>query len=556
MKKLISLLLCLILVLGCIPATAEDDVTEDDPSDPMYGLTYSVENGEITITGYNEHIKEIVDIPWAYNDMPVVAIADYAFSEAPMKAVRMPPCKLGEAVFFKCRNLISAWFITSADDIDSGPHITYDNGKTLYYQSQYVHSENLVMPDVETILYGAASCLKTGYVSMPSAKTIGEFAFTEAEVKSFHFMNAQDIGEKAFSDARFEKAYFADVKKIESRAFENAHGSVVFYCDAPQIADDAFADTNITIYYAKGCTGWDELNINAKEIQPEIYHANFYAEYEDKGRDDTPILQVDLKEGMTLTYETIPEFPEIEGYMYYFSELNFLPAYGDISSIVHYRLRYTVHIKFSDGLTGEVLQEYDVVRGTEVEFPDIPVHEGYRFLEWVNDFDLEADSTSCMRNPSFTTDYDRAFTATYEAIKPYVLFADSLVPNAYSMPDDAYISALDVEYGHSLTESEFPTPPEHEGYRFTKWSDEGKNITEELRIIYALYEPYDAKIGDANTDGKVNTADAVYVLRFSANMLTLTEKQLVCADTNKDGKVNTADAALILKYAAGMITDF
>ena len=63
-------------------------------------------------------------------------------------------------------------------------------------------------------------------------------------------------------------------------------------------------------------------------------------------------------------------------------------------------------------------------------------------------------------------------------------------------------------------------------------------------------------IGDLNSDGKINTADAVYVLKASAGMIQLDENQLSAGDCNHDGKVNTADAVLILKYAAGMIEKF
>ena len=63
-------------------------------------------------------------------------------------------------------------------------------------------------------------------------------------------------------------------------------------------------------------------------------------------------------------------------------------------------------------------------------------------------------------------------------------------------------------------------------------------------------------IGDVNGDGKVNTADAVQVLKYAAGMIQLDDRQNTLGDCNHDGKVNTADAVLILKYAAGMITEF
>lgn len=59
-------------------------------------------------------------------------------------------------------------------------------------------------------------------------------------------------------------------------------------------------------------------------------------------------------------------------------------------------------------------------------------------------------------------------------------------------------------------------------------------------------------LGDANEDGKVNTGDAVAVLKHSAGSVMLTGQKLINADYNKDGKVNTGDAVGILKFAAGM----
>ena len=68
--------------------------------------------------------------------------------------------------------------------------------------------------------------------------------------------------------------------------------------------------------------------------------------------------------------------------------------------------------------------------------------------------------------------------------------------------------------------------------------------------------PVHVMLGDVNADEKVNTADAVMVLKDSAGMITLDEKQQNAADVNRDSKVNTADAVQILKFAAGMITEF
>ena len=46
------------------------------------------------------------------------------------------------------------------------------------------------------------------------------------------------------------------------------------------------------------------------------------------------------------------------------------------------------------------------------------------------------------------------------------------------------------------------------------------------------------------------------VLKAAAGMIQLDENQIKAGDCNRDDKVNTADAVLILKFAAGMISEF
>ena len=197
--------------------------------------------------------------------------------------------------------------------------------------------------------------------------------------------------------------------------------------------------------------------------------------------------------------------------------------------------RYTV--TFIDGVTGDVIEEQRVKEGANAVFPAPPEHEGYVFVNWDDDGeDIQSDMT---------------ITAQYEAQLFTVSFYDGFTGEL--------ISTDEVEYGGNAT---FPTPPDHEsdGLRFVKWDDDGTNIKSNL-VITALYErmetpPADGEKGDLNGDGKINTSDAVYILKAAAGMMTLDEKQSRLGDCNGDGKVNTSDAVMILKYAAGMISGF
>ena len=56
-------------------------------------------------------------------------------------------------------------------------------------------------------------------------------------------------------------------------------------------------------------------------------------------------------------------------------------------------------------------------------------------------------------------------------------------------------------------------------------------------------------IGDINADSKINSADALLILRHAVALTTLSGSLLISADWNGDGKVNSSDALEVLKFA-------
>jgi uncharacterized repeat protein (TIGR02543 family) len=63
--------------------------------------------------------------------------------------------------------------------------------------------------------------------------------------------------------------------------------------------------------------------------------------------------------------------------------------------------------------------------------------------------------------------------------------------------------------------------------------------------------------GDVNGDGKVDTADALLILRYIAGVLNERELAIFCeiaADVNRDGEITTADALMILRLIAMLDT--
>ena len=104
------------------------------------------------------------------------------------------------------------------------------------------------------------------------------------------------------------------------------------------------------------------------------------------------------------------------------------------------------------------------------------------------------------------------------------------------------ISRQLVAYGQA---AELPEEPQREYYNFIGWSADTSCITEET-IVVAQYSIAIA-IGDVNTDGSVNIADALIALRIAMGLEIPSEIQLIAADINEDMCVNAVDAQLILR---------
>lgn len=61
-------------------------------------------------------------------------------------------------------------------------------------------------------------------------------------------------------------------------------------------------------------------------------------------------------------------------------------------------------------------------------------------------------------------------------------------------------------------------------------------------------------VGDINGDGKINSSDAVQIVKYLIGSEELFENQIKNADVNLDGEVTSLDALLILRYSVGDIS--
>ena len=69
-------------------------------------------------------------------------------------------------------------------------------------------------------------------------------------------------------------------------------------------------------------------------------------------------------------------------------------------------------------------------------------------------------------------------------------------------------------------------------------------------------DPYGGyALGDVNGDGKINTLDAMLILRTAVGVVDLDASQKVRADIDGNNKINTMDAMLILRRAVGLLDE-
>ena len=83
-------------------------------------------------------------------------------------------------------------------------------------------------------------------------------------------------------------------------------------------------------------------------------------------------------------------------------------------------------------------------------------------------------------------------------------------------------------------------------------STAGSGPAEAGSFSYGVKPSY--KRGDANSDGVVDTSDAVSILLYIVSKIQFTEKQKLAADVNRDKIIDTSDAVTVLLYIVGKYT--
>ena len=196
---------------------------------------------------------------------------------------------------------------------------------------------------------------------------------------------------------------------------------------------------------------------------------------------------------------------------------------------------------------------------------DILVDKGYRITQ--DDVDRFM-KVGCMLNPGATdlyeiTGFDKdPLNAEITEDTVFIANAEKLIALYFYIPNEIGEYECITKVGLETTVIEGQPIPQAALPDITEYCDETTAVAywditnEQLNAVHPsdpsgfrlnIYGKF-IEFGDANCDGKINTADAVKVLRKCADLETLTENEEKAADLMKDGQVNTADAMAILKY--------
>ncbi|MCR5610495.1 MAG: InlB B-repeat-containing protein [Clostridiales bacterium] len=282
---------------------------------------------------------------------------------------------------------------------------------------------------------------------------------------------------------------------------------------------------------------------------PSIVPATENATYTAKFRTVTNFYQITWKnwdgevlKTDTLAYGATPEYtgetptkPKDAENTYEFSgwtpEIQAVTGNAEYTAVFNPHLRsYTVTWKNWDG---EVLKTDTVEYGATPEYtgetPTKPedAQNTYEFSGW----------TPEIQTVTGNAEYTAVFSAVPKTFT--VTFVDGITGGT--------IATVTVEYGKDATP---PEAPEHGGYIFIGWEGSFENVTADVTVT-AKY----GMLGDVDGNGKVEATDALLALRMAMSIIE-TPDNILIIDVDGNGRVEATDALLILRFAMGIITSF
>lgn len=243
-KRLVAVFSAAVLLLGVFQCFALAADSENGISFSYKDYTFEIDGGKAIITGVNEDISGIIEIPSSIkalgSQLDVAEIGKEAFKNCCfISEVTVPQSvkAVGESAFEGCTALKRVVFLSDSVTLESGVF------------SGCVKLESVCLPEnlpavPERAFYG---CKSLESIKLPeSTASVGALAFSASALMEISLPDTlASIGEKAFSESALEEIRIPNgVKTIEKETFFSCPLKVVSLPKSlAEIKDSAFANS-------------------------------------------------------------------------------------------------------------------------------------------------------------------------------------------------------------------------------------------------------------------------------------------------------------------------
>ncbi len=269
LKYLIPLTLILTALVTLVVITSMSVNAETDGY-----FTYTVSNGEATITDVDTAISGDVIIPSTLGGYPVTSLGDSAFSDcAAITNITIPDSikSIGTRAFYGCTGITEITIPASVTDIGTQIFYKASNLHTVYYNSTYYSEDNqfLNLKHIEKIVFGGSRV--PNYI-LQNNTTVKEVVIGDS---------VESIGYLAFYGCSnlMSITIGSSVTSIGGEAFYGCSSltSIVIPDSVTSIGKYAFYDcSSLTSVYITDISAWYGIDFDSSYSNPLYYGANLY----------------------------------------------------------------------------------------------------------------------------------------------------------------------------------------------------------------------------------------------------------------------------------------
>ncbi len=210
MKKILSIIICLALIIAVLPLQSLNVFAEIDPY-----FTYEVVDDEAIITSVDESISGDITIPSTLDGYPVTSIGDYAFSYCDsLESVIIGDSvtSIGDYAFADCYSLTDITIPDSVTSIGERAFYWCSSLETVYYRGSQSQQAEIDIDDYNEDLIDAKwyynSCIGSAEHSIDNKKC------TVCDYCEYIIGDLDGNGKADTTDLAVMKLFLADLSKL------------------------------------------------------------------------------------------------------------------------------------------------------------------------------------------------------------------------------------------------------------------------------------------------------------------------------------------------------